>query len=408
MKLIIDTIRFAVPLTKELLRRVKDKRLYTSSFKKRLDDFSNESYRGEYLTPAQKILTWKVEKQYDRKIKEYTYYLDFEFSLPKFFWGTNVFELVDWHPMLKVYTEEKIAAEIINGLPPLEEWIIKRLDLCRNYTLDTIDDVITTLQYLSVLTTPYCRSTINRSSEGVIETVTFQSTVGKISFYQKFAEFMKKPRKKNNKTILGDYDRFTEEYCAEAVAEELKNIAKTILRAEVTIRPPKLKNLAEKLGCPVKSTNELTVVKILELEHKGLWQVGFVEPIEKIFGQLPTTPITEEQLFDFIKKNVDEQRLHSFFTFITLWMNCGIKFCEKHFKPATFSNYKKLARKLKVPLILTERKLPIEMIFPRYFDLILSSTIAPSKNNIETVNLLKGRVTFTLYPEIDTPSQDNV
>jgi II/X family phage/plasmid replication protein len=215
----IDTIRFKIPVSKELLIEIKKKSV---SFVKR-DNVLDE----EWL----RFLTVDVPLgSYDRKVTLFSYddaFVYLECSLPKQYRGENVTLLYPSEIELALTQLHARLTSFIPCFPLYKEWVIIRLDLCYAWRLTDSVQAERLMEMLKLLEFPRKNKMIYKTS------VMFRGRHYSLKFYHKYPEYLR-----NDFSTLVKIDV--------KKADELMLIAKNVLRFEVTYRHEQLKHVFEK------------------------------------------------------------------------------------------------------------------------------------------------------------------
>lgn len=218
----IDTVRLGIPLSE----------FQFASLKKLVD--SSDKWQWAQVQPStdeKRFLSRRGELQMDKpsfhrniywfipdSYKPEETYLGFEFSLPKYWYGHNIYLLHDFVNALKAFktlVETQLDFEIVD----VNIWQLSRLDCC--YAWRAPDELIAEqmLNSLKSLRFPYKKPTIYPTS------LSFPGATYSVKFYLKLPEFKKHDRC----TLLKQ--KASLEYI-----NHLEDVAAGVLRFETTLR----------------------------------------------------------------------------------------------------------------------------------------------------------------------------
>lgn len=184
----IDTIKLGIPLTK--IQHVKLQKLLAQDENWQWVKFQPST--GEMACVRSKGLADTDFHSYHREIKfdvdtnyrsENTY-LTFEFSIPKFWIGHNVHLVYDWITPLEHF-RKLLQKQLHCRFPVLDEWKVRRVDVCYAWKLPTQDYAEQVLSSLKGLKFPYKTPTIYPDS------IVFVGETYSLKFYLKLPEFKK-------------------------------------------------------------------------------------------------------------------------------------------------------------------------------------------------------------------------
>lgn len=233
-----DTVKFGVPLPSFQFESFKECFLPYQSFI-RIDpsgDIESSNDKFQLVTPDD-----MDNMTSDSKTVSFYYsdsgYVIFEMSIPKQIYGHNslmFWQLDTFFERFRNYLINELGFDIEHW----EKWILKRVDICYNYHLDSLQEVEDTLSYLSDLRMRN-RACVRGSSGKNIAYWAFQTRT--IKFYSKYHE------------MLAHKKSFDSE-----IYDDVLESSKNILRFEEEWRS---KYLLAKLN--VKKVHEITVSKFL-------------------------------------------------------------------------------------------------------------------------------------------------
>lgn len=216
----IDTLKLLIPLTdRKLLEHLRSELTHTS--------------RKNLKTNETKFEFWTGEIEVGSHSRKINFKLDdlgifFEFSVPKYVHGNNI-EMVhpsELYEILEKFRQE-LCQSVTEELPPLSEWIVYRLDLCYNWTLESKEKCQSMMSFVQRIDYP-------RKKKVPFDTsVMYLGSVYTIKFYLKGPEFLKHDFKH---LLAVDEDR----------THHLVDWAHKVLRFEVEFRKGYLENLFEK------------------------------------------------------------------------------------------------------------------------------------------------------------------
>lgn len=145
-------------------------------------------------------------------------FLTLEFSLPKFWQGHNIHLLYELTPSLEEM-RRIFSRELHLRLPPIRDWLVKRLDLCYAWHCPTQVIAEQVLESLKRLHYPRKKPTIFPSA------VMFVGKTYSLKFYLKLPEFINNDRK-----------ALIEEKAKMEWINYLEELADGVLRCEATLR----------------------------------------------------------------------------------------------------------------------------------------------------------------------------
>src|ERR1039457_4900094 len=129
----IDTIKILIPISdRKFLEKIKVNLVRT-----RRDDLETGKLKYEYFTGE--IKAGSYSRSLSFKLSEGSPIgIFFEFSLPKYKYNNNV-EMIKASEVPEILESfrKELCLKVKEELPLLSEWIVYRLDLCYNWTLES-------------------------------------------------------------------------------------------------------------------------------------------------------------------------------------------------------------------------------------------------------------------------------
>lgn len=204
----IDTIRFKIPRSEELLKSIKEKCVVVEKSKMKIT-----------------LSTYTIEKiyigSYDRHLNiivDSEERIFIEFSAPKYLYGHNINLL---YPsdipkvILSIYLDLK---DYFGTFPNFEKWVLQRVDLCYAWSLQGQEEVKQAISILKTLS--YSRKKQYSRDESIM----YVGSAYSVKFYNKYSEFLAH----DNKEI--SHDQGFEQ------ATELLDKSKRVLRFEASLK----------------------------------------------------------------------------------------------------------------------------------------------------------------------------
>lgn len=170
-----------------------------------------------------------------------------EFSVPKFWYGHNIFLLYDWFNALQEFRQQFNQQLELQGeleLPALEEWKLARVDVCYAWRFPTQDLAKGFLNSLKTIKFPWKEPTIYR------ESILFRGASYSLKFYLKLPEFKKHDQK----------ELIRQKASLEWI-NYLEKEAEGVLRVEATLR-----------WLYLKRNNIVTVADLISDKCEFLWE----------------------------------------------------------------------------------------------------------------------------------------
>jgi II/X family phage/plasmid replication protein len=303
-----DTVKFGVPFSPSEFESFKETFLPYQSFVRNTNTGEIESTNDKFqlVTPddMDKLTS-------DTKTVTFYYsdsnYVIFEMSIPKQMYGHNslmFWQLDTFFHRFRNYLINQLGFDVEHW----ENWILKRVDVCYNYYLNSLEEVENTLDYLSDLRMRN-RACIRNSSGKNIAYWAFQTRT--IKFYSKYNEMLVHKKSFDPKT----YDD---------VLESSRNI----LRFEEEWRA---KYLLSKLN--LKKVNEITVGKFLNYVIK---EYNRSEHIITLLGEavMVDRKFSLKETMDTIKQNFKKPTVYN--EFIISIIDKGLDFTKKSMPKASY------------------------------------------------------------------------
>jgi len=212
----IDTIKFKIDIDRDLYRKIEKRSV---EFRKFDHELNHEFVR---------ILSKKFNVgSYDRHIS-ITLYDDeriyMEFSLPKIFYGHNVYMISPEQVFPICEMVRKVLVSMFGYFPSISIWEINRIDFCYAWKLPSEYVAEQVLNIFRGITPPY------KGIHNYDSSVMWYGRQHAIKFYLKYPEFYEHDFKELKK------EGFTDR------AYQFLNIAQGVLRFEVTLRNKSLVN----------------------------------------------------------------------------------------------------------------------------------------------------------------------
>lgn len=240
----IDSIKVAFLISKEQ-RQI----LETGSFESQRIDRTTNKLLWRFFNGSFKTNSWNRECRYwfddYKSTKVY-----FEFSVPKVFYGHNIY-LVNFYQFLQTLQYiENILTSKIGKIPPFKTWQVLRLDLCYNWKLPKQEDV---QKVIDVLRNYHFPKLLDQQHiDSIYERSKTSGTV--IKFYNKHNE-VRAPKHDISQLLYEKLD---------VPAGDIYNLSKGVLRFEVQLRSISLKRNFNKKIIQVKDLNAKNIMKILQ------------------------------------------------------------------------------------------------------------------------------------------------
>lgn len=258
-------------------------------------------------------------------------WLKVEMSIPKFIYGSNVYELEDgdldiFFRLLREYisTHLKIA---LKRVPPISECIVEKVHICKNFQVGDLKQL-----YLKALSShtmaKYQLHQYNSFGSSMIETIEWKAKTKKIKVYDKEAEI--------------------EQHRDYPEKSKHQKAAKGLLRYEIELSANDIKKIS-----PKRRVGEVLLMdKAVDILHKSLVDSGLERGVKYRSLQQVIDKINNEDLSSRTK--------NSLIAFVTRWMIYGEKECMKSY---TTSNYWKNKSQIKKilgidELLIADRVLP--------------------------------------------------
>lgn len=223
-KMSFDTVRFAVPLSLLEFEYFKISFLPYQFFIRYRIDQEIESSNDKFML----VVPDEMFHQSSDTKTVHCYYADsghviFELSIPKQLYGHNsllYWQLDTFFERFRNYLMDCLGFEIT----PWKSWLLKRVDICYNFYLNSHEEVQTTLDYLSDLRMRN-RPSVRNSSGKSMAYWAFQTRT--IKFYSKYNEMLVHKKSFDKKTFDKILDgsrnilRFEEEWRSKYLLSKL-------------------------------------------------------------------------------------------------------------------------------------------------------------------------------------------
>lgn len=212
----IDTIRFQIPVNQDLFDQVRSK--------------SEEVLKYNHESKIVISRYWRTNVSVGSYSKDISIFLSLnhptklflEFSVPKYYFGHNLFMVYPtqlWSILDNFYTE---LQKFFPSFPHYEKWLVKRLDICYSWKFSSQDHASDILDIIRSFDFP--RKRVHRYDTSVM----YIGSSYSVKWYLKEPEF-----------YAHDFN-FLKKHDIESAYKYL-TFASGILRFEVTMRPPALK-----------------------------------------------------------------------------------------------------------------------------------------------------------------------
>jgi II/X family phage/plasmid replication protein len=310
-----DTIRFLIPFScKDLLEKVCDCFQKASEYRRfSLEGECEKEYSKFRLMTTPETLG---RRSYDDSISfspqadEHACGLLFEFSVPKLKYGHSSFLVWDLPGILEEFRDTITQLCYGYDFPPVNCWILKRIDLAYNFILPGIRQVDEILNHLVGMKLRGKPSRFRHYPYWNFSNRT-------VKFYSKFLEM-----KKHKETYYVPNGRY----------EEVLANSSGILRFEEEWRSAHLLRKLEKVFPGIKSRQEITIGKFLHYMQGYSWKnhiEGYVKTMEK------RRPVTEiHRVLYEIRKNL--RNSNTYIEFVTLILAQGVEKTKSQMKNGTF------------------------------------------------------------------------
>jgi len=215
----IDTIRFKIPINENLVSDLKKT--------------GEEVIKYNHETKTVKYRIYKQCIQLGSYNSDVSIFIDFsdslfiEFSLPKYVLSHNVYLLYDYKKAIEKFYFD-ISMNISQSFPPPESWVIQRLDICYAWKFKNEEEAFFVLNRIKDLDFERKKKYIHDTS------VMYKGSAYTVKFYMKQPEYFKHDFKKL--IFRGQED----------LAHHVFDVARGVLRYEVTIKKDGLKNYFNK------------------------------------------------------------------------------------------------------------------------------------------------------------------
>ena len=312
----IDTIKILIPVNdRKFLERIKVNLVRT-----RRDDLETGKLKYEYFTGE--IKAGSYSRSLSFKLSEGAPVgIFFEFSLPKYKYNNNV-EMIKASEVPEILESfrKELCLKVKEELPLLSEWIVYRLDLCYNWTLESKEKCESLMNFIQRIDFP--RKKAIRFDTSIM----YKGSAYVIKFYLKGAEFLKNDFKDLVKTD-------------EEKPHELLNWAYKILRFEVEFRKGYLESVFGKSKVKISDIADDSEIEEIQKMYLG-----------KVFRYINKDNMKYEDARQLINKNFKNIRALSLYQFYKgYFYDKDEKFqIEKKLNRSTIYNYKRDLRKIGV------------------------------------------------------------
>lgn len=316
----VDTIRFVIPSTLQL-----EKDLFTNfpiaSY------FSKFNAEGILIKDFSRFRLIPEEEQYGQKsyASEVTFTrveegILFEFSIPKFKWGHN--SLLCWDLIGFLNNFRNVLSEYTStSISRVEDWILKRIDICYSFVFENYGAVRNTLDYLA-----QCRFRGKPSHRRGEPYWPYQNRT--LKFYSKFEEM--KAHKDNY-------------HCHFDI---IRANSKCLFRFEEEWRSPYLMRLLRKKGYRIRTRRDVTIGKFCVSMHDYSWQKHIERYLKEMDIRKPVTDPIEA-----IKLIKSSMRKHTvYIEFLLLVSSVGVELAKDRVGKRNYYNYKRKLQEIGIDI----------------------------------------------------------
>lgn len=192
-------------------------------------------------------------------------YIFIELSLPKVYFAHNV-RLLTMSQFQEVILEiHKKIKEHYKITAPISDWEVMRIDLCYNWKFKSKKEFEQTLKILQNLKYP------RKKKYNYDTSVMFQGSSYTVKFYSKYDEFMKH-----------DFTHMIKEMYKPEFIDEITELAKNVLRFEVTIRRKHFKTVFNSKVLRISDITEERVLRTLQNYLKKLIKLVDIDTSKKM------------------------------------------------------------------------------------------------------------------------------
>jgi len=262
----IDTVKFKIQIDEDAYKELTKSCDIHLGVRKMGDGINVQKYlitkSGIELGSHHRL--WLIRMN-DRFIKDGSNFIFLEMSIPKYVFGHNV-RMIDVDTFKKsVESIQKELATHRKITSPISEWEIMRLDICYSWKLKSKKELENSLIILQNLRYP------RKKKYNYDTSVMFKGSSYTVKFYSKYEEFLKH-----------DFKHLTKyEYDSEFI-DKIHDLAKNVLRFEVTIRRKHFKTVFRRIHLRMEDITEEVVVKTLNSYLKKLIKLIDVEKSKAI------------------------------------------------------------------------------------------------------------------------------
>lgn len=247
----------------------------------------------------------------------------FEFSAPKFLFGHNcfmVFDLIFFLEHFKTFLEKVTDIE----LPPVQSWLLKRVDICCNFLLDSHNSVQTSLD---LLTSYQFRNKKNQRAKGKdLPYWTYKRRT--LKFYSKSDE------------MFAHRKSFSVE---DKLFQKLFNFSKNILRFEEEWRLGHLQQLTK-----LKAL-DLTVKNFLD--YLTSTNFNLLDYIQSVIGDLKQNSVLNsiDSCIEVMRVALGEEKA-GLIRFLNIFFSFGDKYLRKSYSKAGYYKTKAQLKKIGIDI----------------------------------------------------------
>ena len=273
---------------------------------------------------------------YFQYIPEY-FYLSMQFSLTKLLYGSNteIFDVKDTELLFNILNT--YANDVLNNIPPIEDWKVNRLDLANNYLCNSKKEKMSYINIFKDIHYSHCESS---------------------------GDYKTSVHMHNKSIVYNNYDKHEQDPSAD----------EDIFRSEIQLKNRTLNRLVKKGSLPSKNFKDI-------MNNLPLLNNIFKDKLRSL--GLNCKFLTKEQMEVFLKKLLKKGKIskHLYQNMFNYFIG-GIH----NISANTLYKYKKELKKYGVSHILSATKLPSNVNFLK-FNLYKKSITKP-KNSLKLHSLL--------------------
>lgn len=338
----IDTMRFKIEGSVEIYNAIKNK-----GIGKVLWDYENDTQK-QVLVYQLLSVPRSFYKIYIQSQDYYNFFI--EFSLPKFYFGTNIFMiypsqvvniLLEVHQLLESFLKQPVAGPQV--------WIVQRVDYCYVWKFENYLYANWVLYSLSKYNYPRLNTVLYPT------TLDHKGSTQKYEFYLKHDEFKAK-----------EYSKLKKDGHVE-LANYLLEQSMNTLRYEIVQKKPKLKSLFGK---------EVTFSEVIAQSYI---EKTLRDGLKAIVNSSNLVSMTYPEALNIIYENLEARKAFNLTGFLNTWYPVDYatrmhnrKFLKEKLSQSTISKYKKKLRELDIGIL-------VDKTDTKGFDLSI-----PSKKVINT------------------------